>query len=51
MTDMRRITISFDEDSEKAVEQVKESKCCSYSEAVRTLIMMGVQMAKTESRS
>lgn len=51
MTDMRRITISFDKDSERAIETVKEDKGCSYSEAVRMLILMGVEAAKMKSRS
>ena len=51
MTDMRRITISFDKESEKAVELVKEDSGCSYSEAVRKLIILGAEVAKTKSRS
>lgn len=45
MTSMRRVTISFDDHTEKAVEAVRASseKPCSFSEAVRRLILRGYQ--------
>lgn len=45
MTEMKRVTISFDTEAEKAVEAVRTSgdKPCSYSEAVRRLIIRGYQ--------
>ena len=51
MTEMRRITISFDKDSEQAIEYVKENDKCSYSNAVRKLILLGAEAAKKERRS
>ena len=46
MTDMRRITISFDKDSERAIEHVRETDKCSYSQAVRKLILIGVEVSR-----
>lgn len=53
MTEMKRVTISFDAEAEKAVEAVRASgdKPCSYSEAVRRLILRGYQsLAKKETK-
>lgn len=48
MTEMRRITISFDKESEEAIEIVKTKaeKPISNSEAVRRLILRGYQEMK-----
>ena len=54
MTDMKRVTISFDAEAEKAVEAVRASgeKPCSYSEAVRRLILRGYQaLTRNEPKS
>lgn len=45
MTDMKRVTISFDEKSEQAVQYVQANaeKKISYNEAVRRLVLAGFE--------
>lgn len=51
MTDMKRITISFSKDAEKAVEAVRSAseKKISHSEAVRRLILRGFESWKNST--
>ena len=45
LTDMKRVTISFDEKSEQAVQYVQANaeKKISYNEAVRRLVLAGFE--------
>ena len=51
MTDMRRITISFDKEAENAVNELKEAKNCSLAKAVCELIKLGYQASKQEAHN
>lgn len=50
MTDMRRITVSFPEDIEQAIMELRKTdkySRCSYSELVRMLVRAGLDNDKT----
>lgn len=46
MTDMKRITVAFDDDIDRRIFELRKKDCyvkCSYSEIVRRLVRLGLQ--------
>lgn len=53
MTKMRRVTISFDKQTESAVETIRKQqpRPCSYSDAVRQLIVKGYEALREKAEA
>ncbi len=54
MTEMKRITVAFDDDIDKGIFELRKKDDyvkCSYSEIVRRLVRIGLQAEGNVSRS
>lgn len=52
MTEMKRITIAFPEDIDRAVYELRKDDRfvrCSYSEIIRKMVMLGIQAEKDKN--